>query len=533
MAIELGTRGVPCVVVERDQRRGYAPRAKTTHVRTREILRRWGIAGELAEASPFGIDYPTDIHFVTRLNGHSLARFERAINCAPVRDPRYSEHAQWIPQYKLEAVLMEKARQLPCVEFRFATEFIGYIQDKAGLAVELRDHDRDTSETISASYLVGADGPRSSVRDAMGVRMEGTYGLSRNYNVIFKAPGLADAHRHGPGIMYWQINPDAPSIIGPMDVGDLWFFGPIGLAPETTLSDGEMVDLIKRSTGIDLPYEILSSDVWIASCLLAERYRDGRVFLAGDACHLHPPFGGYGMNMGVADSVDLGWKIAAVMAGWGGPRLLDSYEAERRQVHRIVLDESVSNHKSAPAQLLVPGLEIDDEEGAAIRAKVSDLILRTKGKEFYTLGIVLGMRYLSSPVIVPDDTEQDWKASTDYVPSAAPGCLAPHAWLSDGRSLYDSFGSGFTLLLFDGASDSLATQAKMEAEAQGIPLEVVHIVDLEVARLYDRKLALIRPDQHVAWRGDTWPATGILQTVSGSAAEPDEARQKQASVKHD
>lgn len=515
LAIELGTRNIACIVVERDQRRGYAPRAKATHVRTREILRRWGIADALANASPFGVEYPTDVHFVTRLSGYRLAAFERTINASPVRDPRYSEHGQWVPQYKLEAVLLEKAKQLPSIELRFATEFVGFTQGENEVVVELRDLARGSSNTIGASFLVGADGPRSRVREAMNVRMEGTHGLARSYNVIFRAPGLAEAHPHGPGIMYWLINADAPSIIGPMDVDDLWFFGPIGLPPDLTLSDDEMKDLIKRATGIDLPYEILSSDVWIASSLLADRYREGRVFLAGDACHLHPPFGGYGMNMGVADSLDLGWKLAATLQGWGGAQLLASYEAERRPVHETVLDESVKNLGAAPSQLLRPGLEDATPEGEAVRADVSDLILRTKEQEFYTLGIVLGMRYLASPIIPRDGTEKDWIASREYVPSAAPGSLAPHAWLMDGRSLYDLFGPGFTLIAFDGAEEASLAHATADAADYGIPLEVLRIGEADVARLYERKLALIRPDQHVAWRGDLWPGDHLMEMVAG------------------
>ncbi|MDR7155707.1 2-polyprenyl-6-methoxyphenol hydroxylase-like FAD-dependent oxidoreductase [Sphingobium xenophagum] len=515
LAIELGTRDVPCIILEREQRRGHAPRAKTTNVRTREIMRRWGISDALAQASPFGVDYPSHIHFVTRMDGYGLARFEHAANCAPARDDRYSEHGQWIPQYKLEAVLFEKARQLPSIEFLFATEFIGLVQGEDGVDVQVRNHATGSSDTIRASFLIGADGPRSSVREAIGARMDGTYGLSRNYNVIFRAPGLAEAHPHGPGIMYWLINPDAPSVVGPMDDDDRWFFGPMGLPADLTLTDDEMVVLIKRSTGVDLPYEILSSDVWIASRLLADRYRVGRVFLAGDACHLHPPFGGYGMNMGVADALDLGWKLAATVEGWGGSELLDSYEAERRPVHHIVMDEAENNHKVAPNQLMRHGIEEPTAEGESIRAEVSELIARTKKQEFHTLGIVLGLRYLASPIIVPDGTEKDWVPNRDYVPSAAPGCLAPHSWLADGRSLYDLFGAGFTLLAFDGVEQAYIDRAGAEAAELQVPLEVVRIGDVELARVYERKMALIRPDQHIAWRGDVWPDDHLFRTVTG------------------
>jgi 2-polyprenyl-6-methoxyphenol hydroxylase-like FAD-dependent oxidoreductase len=325
-AIELGMRGVPCVVLERTERGGHAPRAKTTHTRTREHLRRWGIAGKLAAASPFGVDYPSNVTFVTRLGGKLIKRFENALQCSPARDERYSEHSQWIPQYKLEQVLRDHAATLPSIAFRFGSEYVGFEQDDDGVTVSYVDVASGEARTLRAGYLVGADGARSKVRDDIGARMLGTYGLSRNYNIIFRAPGLAKAHPQGPAAMYWQINADHPSLIGPMDQDDLWYFMPSGIGKDVTFTDAEAVAAIRVSTGIDLPYEILSSDEWVASRLLADRYREGRAFLVGDSCHLHPPFGGFGMNMGIADGVDIGWKIAAVEQGWGGTGLLDSYE---------------------------------------------------------------------------------------------------------------------------------------------------------------------------------------------------------------
>ncbi|NIJ37473.1 2-polyprenyl-6-methoxyphenol hydroxylase-like FAD-dependent oxidoreductase [Sphingopyxis panaciterrae] len=525
-ALELGTRSIECLLVEREMRGGHAPRAKTTNVRTRELLRRWGIAEALAEASPFGIDYPTDVHFVTRLSGHSLTRFANALQGAPTRDDRYSEHGQWIPQYKLESVLRDRLTGLENVEIEYGCEFVSFDQDEAGVRVTLLSVSTGEERVIEADYLVGADGGRSAVREAMGAEMEGRSNLSRNYNIIFHAPGLGDAHAHGPGVMYWQVNPESPSVIGPMDEGDLWFFMPLTLPPEKTITDEEAVELIKRSTGIELPYRILSSDMWFASRLLANKYREGRVFLAGDACHLHPPFGGFGMNMGVADAVDLGWKLGAVLQGWGGPALLDSYEAERRPVHNLVMDEAESNHGTQPATLFRDGIEDEGPAGDAIRREVADIIATTKGREFYTLGVVLGLRYLGSPVIAEDGTEAEWRMSLDYVPSAAPGSLAPHGWLADGSSLYDQFGPGFTLLVF-GNVETLG--AEREAATTGIPLTIVRLDDSRLAERYEKPLALIRPDQHVAWRGDVW-APGMLAFAAGKVAAPPVATAAEANV---
>lgn len=514
-AIELGMRGISCLLIERTERGGHAPRAKTTHTRTREHLRRWGIADRLAAAAPFGIDYPSHVTFVTRLGGKLIKRFEHALQCTPGKHEAYSEHSQWIPQYKLEGVLRDHAFSLPAVTQRYGCEYIGFEQDDDGVTVHFRDLASGAGESVRAAFLIGADGGRSRVRHDMGAKMIGTHGLSRNYNIIFRAPGLAEAHPHGPAAMYWQINADCPSLIGPMDQGDLWFFMPNDLAEGQTYSNDQAIAAIRRATGMAGPFEILSSDEWVASRLLADTYRKGRVFLSGDACHLHPPFGGFGMNMGVADSVDIGWKLAAVLQGWGGAALLDSYEAERRPAHEFVLDQSQSNHALLPGNLVRPGLDDDGPQGDAVRAEVAAIITQGKAQEFYALGVVLGYGYKDSPVVVDDGTGASWSLSSDYVPRAIPGCLAPHHWLADGSSLYDHFGSGFTLLVTAPGHDVAVASARTEARESGTPLTVLTLNDPEVSRLYQQPLVLIRPDQHVAWRGGEWPDDGLLAIVTG------------------
>ena len=520
LAIELGHRGVPCLLIERNPRVGHAPRAKTTNVRTREHLRRWGIAGKLRAASPLGVDYPSNVVFVTRLSGHELSRFENAFSCAPGRNPLYSEHAQWIPQYSVEEVLRAHAQSLPGVELRFACELRGIEQAAGAVTARLHDLVTGLDSVVQADYLVGADGARSTVREAIGATLQGQRGLSRNFNIVFRAPGLAQAHKHGPAVMYWQVNGDAPSVIGPMDSGDTWFFMPTQVPPGVTRADIDAAALIRQSTGIDLPYEILSIDEWVASQLIADRYRDRRVFLAGDACHLHPPFGGYGMNMGVADGVDLGWKLAAVLQGWGGEALLASYGAERRPVHQAVLAESVANHATLGNQLVAEGIE---DEGAAadqLRRAIGQRIQATKLREFVTLGVVLGYRYDDSPVVVADGTPAPAADFINYVPSSRPGSLAPHAWLHDGSSLYDHFGPAFTLLAAPAVEADALQVAVQDAAGCGVPLKVIQPAEGGVATLYPSRYTLIRPDQHVAWRGDSWPADGaaLLQRVTGRGA---------------
>ncbi|KDR27154.1 FAD-monooxygenase [Caballeronia zhejiangensis] len=515
LAIELGHRGIPCLLIERNDRVGYAPRAKTTNVRTREHLRRWGIADRLRAASPLGVDYPSNVVFCTRLAGFELARHENAMYCAPGRNPLYSEHAQWIPQYTVEETLRAHAQSLPDVEIRFRCELRGFEQDSNTVSATLRDLEHQRDIVVDADYLVGTDGARSLVRDLIGTRMEGQYGLSKNYNIVFRAPGLANAHRLGPAIMYWQINRDAPSLIGPMDSDDTWFFMPTHVEPGVRIGNIDARAMIGTATGIDLPYEVLSSDEWVASQLLGDRYRKGRVFLAGDACHLHPPFGGYGMNMGIADSVDLGWKLAATLHGWGGPALLDSYEAERRPVHKWVLEEAVVNHATLGNQLLADDIEAPGDTGARVRREIGSRIQAAKMREFSTLGVVLGYGYDDSPIVAPDGSAAQERDFINYVPSSRPGALAPHAWLHDGSSLYDHFGSGFTLLASTAATTTEIESVTADAAACGMPLKVIQPGEGGVANLYPARFTLIRPDQHVAWRGDGWPGAAVIRTVTG------------------
>ena len=523
LAVELGTQGHKCVVVERNDRVGYAPRAKTTNVRSRGLFRRWGIADKLAAESPFGIDYPSDVVFATRLGGHVLHRFSNAFNCNPQRDDRYPEHAQWIPQYRVEGVLKTHASSLPGVDLHFATQLDDFTTEGETVVASVSDLNTGQSRAIRASYLVGADGSRSTVRERLGIKMEGTSPLSHNHNIIFRAKGLEQRHRLGRAVMYWLVNADVPSVVAPLDADDKWTFS----CPKLADASVDVADLIRQALGFDISIEILSRDEWTAHQLIAKKYGEGPVFLIGDACHLHPPFGGYGMNMGISDAVDLGWKLSARLAGWGGDKLLASYEVERRQIHRRVIDESVANHAFTSRNLVLPGLEDDGPAGAAVRAEAAATILETKRREFHSLGVVLGSAFTSSPLLVREQPAKAPSGSSDeYLPSARPGCLAPHFWLAPGRSpgasLYDHFMSGgFTLLVTTPAA-ARSTDTVVRAAAElGVPLRVVVQAVAELNALYGCDVALIRPDQYVAWSGnDLQQACGALAVAAGKSLEP-------------
>ncbi|MDF2118680.1 FAD-dependent monooxygenase [Roseiarcaceae bacterium H3SJ34-1] len=519
-AIELGQRGIRCLVVERNDRVGYSPRAKTTNVRTREHLRRWGIADALRDASPMSRDHPADVVFATRMNGPELARFKNAMNAELARNNLYSESAQWVPQYVLEEVLRKRASSLPGVSIRFNSELVSFAE--SGDCVVSQVHGLANSETrsIRSAYLIGADGARSLVREQIGATMQGEGAFSRNYSIIFRAPDLMDRNRHGRAMMYWMVNEEMPSLLGPMEDSGLWFFMATKLPDGMDPAHIDAVDVIRKGTGLrDLDVEIVGTDLWVAHRLVADRYGTQRVFLAGDACHLHPPFGGFGMNMGIGDAVDLGWKMAAMLQGWGGPGLFASYQQERRKVHERTIEEAVINYGAVGNQLVRPGLEDPGPLGEATRREVGDIIEATKIREFKTLGIVLGSRYEASPIIVDDGSAPPLEHFMLYTPSAHPGCLAPHLWLADGSSLYDHFGLGFTLLVTEG-DGSEAKDIAAAAAARKLPLKVLTPGDARLRDRYEARFALIRPDQHVAWRGDRWPddIDGLLAHVTGGGS---------------
>jgi hypothetical protein len=364
---------------------------------------------------------------------------------------------------------------------------------------------------------VGADGARSAVREMIGAKLEGQHGLAHHYNTIIRIPEFAHNPPRQQGIMYWPVNPESPAVMTPMDSNHTWTFGTTLKESETELSEEELRRRIFKSVGREVAYEIVAVDRWSGHRLIADRYRDRRIVLAGDACHLHPPFGGFGMNMGIGDAVDLGWKLAAVLRHWSGPLLLDSYEQERRTVHLRVLQVSVQNYSVLSQHLVRDSLESADAGGTAARKSLATEIVNSKAQEFKSLGVVLGSHYSGTPIVVGDGTEPPSADVMNYTPSAHPGCLAPHLWLDDSTSLYDRFDTGFTVLVTDASAEASGRRLLETIKTANMRVALLMLDNARLRELYGRSLVLIRPDQHVAWRGDTLPAdlSGIIDRVGG------------------
>ena len=501
LAIELGRVNVRCLVLERRTGRSPQPRAKLTNIRTMTLLRRWGIADEVRARSPLPPTFPSDIAFVTRLKGWELTRFPNALSTALDRSRPYPEPAQQVPQDVLEEVLRNHARSLPTVTVMAGVQFESFEQTTTGIHALATTVDGSEEIRVKAQYIAGCDGAHSLVRELAGIEMPGI-DLAPNVSAVFRAPTLWSEHNKAPAVHYWTLTEAASGILGPLDPVDLWWYH-LNEAPSGgRLSDDEVRRSFFAAVGGEFACEVVANSPWLAQRRIARTYRAGRAFILGDAAHLHPPMGGYGMNMGIGDAVDLGWKLGAVVKQWGGPALLDSYEAERRPIHIRVIEEATSNYQNNSNRYQDTNLEAEGPAGDDARRRLGDRIREEKAREFASIGVQLGYRYEGSPVVVDDGSEPTPNEVGSYVPTARPGHLTPHAWVDDKRCIYDLLGTGFSLLRLTANGDAGANLVRA-AEASGVPMTVVDLASPQLRALYAADLVLVRPDQQVAWRGAT------------------------------
>ena len=512
-AVELGRRGVQCVVVEpRLIVSQLRPRAKTVSVRTMEHFRRWGLAERLREVAPLKVDWSQDVVFCTTLCSYEVTRFTSCFGLSPQRTDVCAESGQQIAQPLVEEVLREAVTNLEACHLCLGWSLHTLQQHEDGVATTIVNEQGEQRQ-IRASYVVGCDGARSAVRAAIGARYVGTSDLRPNFGFVFRAPGLAKRQPHGPAVQYWVLNPAYPGVMGRMDMEDRWWAGVNGVSAETGMADPQA--LIRGLVGTGIEAEVLGTDPWTARMLISDRYRKDRVFLAGDAAHLNPPWGGHGFNTGIGDAVNIGWKLATVLDGRGGAALLESYEAERRPVAERTIREATANMSVLAPELGNKDLQASGLVGEQARRAAAQVIQAAKDREFHSLGIVLGYQYDASPVIVDDGTPH-LSEGQDYELTARPGVRLPHLWLPDGASLYDRMGNGLSLLRLH--DDANAVPFIESAAARSVPLTVVELRGQSLEERYGASLLLVRPDQHVAWRGtsvDRATAGTIIDRVRG------------------
>jgi 2-polyprenyl-6-methoxyphenol hydroxylase-like FAD-dependent oxidoreductase len=519
LAADLGWRGVGCELIEQSDGAITTPKMNEVNIRTMEFCRRWGIAEQVLNC-PFPADYPFDVVFVTSLGGYEIARMRRAPRSQQKPDSHSPVRLQICSQMWFDPILRAFARSSPSVRLRHRTRLESFEDMGSGVTADIVELDSGARERVMADYLVGCDGATSAIRNALGIGLSGQGVLGYPLHLFFRAPDLLKRCGKEPGTFFLAIDRDGLwaniRIIDPANA--MWRLMVLDSDGEQTPDTIDKAALVRRALGRPMEVEWLGVSIWTRRSVVADRYSTGRVFLAGDAVHQLSPTGALGMNTGVGDAVDLGWKLAAMVEGWGGPNLLASYDAERRPIgHRNVgmAAEFYLAHENFDEDF--SAIEEDSERGRTLRARLGRDLERDVGAMFRTVGLQIGYRYEGSPICVPDGTPAPPDHPEHFIASARAGSRAPHAVLADGRSTLDLYGRGFVLMRFGrNAPDGAVIAAA--AKARRVPLRMVTIEEVEAAELYERRLVLVRPDGHVAWRGDAPPADAlaVIDRVRGA-----------------
>jgi 2-polyprenyl-6-methoxyphenol hydroxylase-like FAD-dependent oxidoreductase len=519
LAGDLGWRGIRCELIEQTDGVIATPKMNEVNTRTMEFCRRWGIADRVMNC-PFPHDWPLDIVFVTSLAGYELGRMRRPPRAGEMPQSASPERLQACSQMWFDPILRDLAQSFPAVRLQYRTRLETFEDLGDRVTADLVNLDTGAHERITADYLVACDGANSMVRNALGIGLTGQGVLGHPVSLFFRSPDLLARCGKENGTFFLGIDRDGLwaniRIVDPAN--GLWRIMVLDTDGQQTPEAIDREAYLRRAVGLPLDVEWCGVSPWTRRSAVAERYSQGRIFMAGDAVHQLSPTGALGMNTGISDAVDLGWKLAAVIEGWGGPQLLASYDADRRPVGLRNVGMTTGFYL-AHDQFAggIGAIEDDSDEGRSVRAQIGERIVRDVGAMFRTLGLQLGYRYEDSPVCISDDTPATPDRPDEFLPSARPGSRAPHVWLRNGRSILDLFGNGFVMLRFGpGASDLSALEAA--AASRGVPFASVTLDDAEAARLYERSLVLVRPDGHVAWRGDALPgdAGALLDRVRGA-----------------
>lgn len=516
LSIDLGKRGINCILIEKnDAPLGY-PKMERCNPRTMEIFRRLGLA-DMVRAVGYPPDWPMDTYLVFDLMrppsfkmAHPTVAEAKARRDAATDGSMPLEPYQIISQYTLEPLLKSVAEQIPSVAVKFGHEFLSYTQNVDSVTAQVRKTNGQAL-SIRSRYIVGCDGGSSAVRKQLGFKMEGEPHLLEMRQALFHCPELYDKVRAPRARHYHRIDDHWTLMI----VQDSRKHFTLHAVVE---KDDDMASLFETIVGTPVQYEMLHCAKWVQRLLLAEHYLQGRAFIAGDAAHLVIPTGGLGMNTGVGDAIDISWKLAATLRGWGGPNLLPSYEAERRPVGAINVKASGGGTAGRMKWRAAyrPNIEDGTPDGKAALANLLEIAKEEAPKSFRVIGAELGYRYAGSPVIC-DEPGGPEPNIEDYVPTSWPGARLPHVWLEPGKiSVHDRIGDGFTLLRL-GRDEAAASALRKAFGAIRAPFSVLDI-DNDAARcVYGFDYLLVRPDLHVVWRGDNLPREpeGLARIVTG------------------
>jgi 2-polyprenyl-6-methoxyphenol hydroxylase-like FAD-dependent oxidoreductase len=508
LACDLGARGVDCVVVEQNERPADHPRATALNARSMEFMRRWGVAEAVRQkAAP--PDFPHTALYCTSLNGFEIARIERPHHGGLKPTSMSPERAQRCNQIWLDPILCERAASFASNRIKFRWRFEELVQGAGSVTAIVHDLGRDQRRRISPRYLIDCSGGHSPIRRALGITMSGSPYIGYHLSVYVRAPELWAHHDMGKAALINFVEPNGLwRNMVTLDGRELYRFG---LRGKEFYDDPDKVDverLFREVVGKEIPHEIISVRRWTARNVVADSYQVGDVFLAGDAAHLNHPASGLGLNTGLGDAVDLGWKLEGMLAGWGGGDLLSSYVIERRPIGKRNVAHADLSHANDRNQKPDPAIAENSAEGARARREMGQAIVQAQTRKFVTDGIALGYRYEPSPICWSDQSPPPPDSVSEYHPTTRAGSRAPHAWLepegASARSIIDLYGRGFVLLRFGEHAADVDAMTRAFARRQ-VPLTVTTISDPAIAQLYERALVLVRPDGHVAWRSDDLP----------------------------
>jgi 2-polyprenyl-6-methoxyphenol hydroxylase-like FAD-dependent oxidoreductase len=502
LALDLGRRGVRCMLIERKAAPQRLPKMERCNARTMEIFRRMGLA-ERFRAAGLPADVPMDVFVVTSLVDPPLLHHtypsvaEARKQIAACTDGSLPlEPYQLISQYTVEPLLKSVIEaEHPNVRVRYGCEFVSFTQDSERVTAEIVN-ESGQPETIVAQYMAGCDGGASGVRKQLGIALQGEGNILQLRQALFRCDELFERIPIGKGRHYHVVDTQATQLILQDDTKHFTLHSVVE-------KDEDMAAMFEKAIAMPLQYEMQWVGEWRQNLLLADRFRDGRVFLAGDAVHLVIPTGGLGMNSGVGDAVDLSWKLAATLQGWSGPGLLESYETERRPVGRnnVAASRYASTGRRKWRGTIKAGVDYNAPENAAERARLIAIADVEQRKSNEMIGAEFGYFYVS-PLIASEATPPyDF---VEYTPTTLPGVRLPHVWLAGGVAMQDRIGDGYTLLRLGGSKADAGGLASAFAKI-GAPFAVLDIPDAAARDVYARDLILLRPDMHIAWRGDALP----------------------------
>ncbi len=516
LAYDIGRRGIRCILIEQNEAPQFLPKMERCNARSMEIFRRLGLVDKIRTAG-LRSDVPMDVFIILAMNEPpllsqhypSVDQARAAIRAS--NDGRQPlEPYQLISQYTLEPLLKAECETLPSVSVRYGREFVSFEQDATGVTAQVRNG--GAIETIRAAYMVGCDGGGSAVRKQLGIKLRGEGNLLELRQALFRSDELFDRIPigNGPGHgRHYHVADDRATFLIMQDSTRHWTLHAV------VERDDDMKTLFERTVAIPVRYEMLSCAPWRMNLLLAESYGEGRVFLAGDAVHLVVPTGGLGMNTGVGDAIDLSWKLAATLQGWGGPNLLRSYQIERRQVgeRNVGASRYASLGRRKWRAQYRPEMRDDTPVGEAVRDNLVRVAKAEQPKSNEMIGAELGYRYVDSPIIcdIPGGPEHLFR---EYRPTTWPGARLPHVWLDDGTSVQDRIPDGYTILRVGGTKAG-SGRLHRAMQSYGAPVTTLDIPDAAARDLYQYDIILLRPDMHIVWRGNRLPVN--VRTIAATA----------------